>query len=73
MCLEKEMAYVQIKSIVASVFVEFVVDVVGKDANVPEHVLSVTLRMKRGLPMQVRRRAVAATGSTELPEHRFHT
>ncbi|CAN6380479.1 unnamed protein product [Urochloa humidicola] len=56
MCLGKEMAYVQMKSIVASVFEEFVVDV-KKDAagGVPEHVLSVTLRMKGGLPVQVRR------------------
>ncbi|TVU27080.1 hypothetical protein EJB05_29659, partial [Eragrostis curvula] len=55
----KEMAYVQMKSIVASVLEEFVVDVViGEDAGgggVPEHVLSVTLRMKGGLPVQVRR------------------
>ncbi|CAL4897004.1 unnamed protein product [Urochloa decumbens] len=59
MCLGKEMAYVQMKSIVASVLEEFVVDV-KKDAagGVPEHVLSVTLRMKGGLPVQVRRRVV---------------
>ncbi|TVT99488.1 hypothetical protein EJB05_55157, partial [Eragrostis curvula] len=58
MCLGKEMAYVQMKSIVASVLEEFVVDAVGKDASggVPEHVLSVTLRMKGGLPVQVRRK-----------------
>jgi cytochrome P450 len=63
MCLGKEMAYVQMKSIVASVIEEFVVDVVGKDAGagVPEHVLSVTLRMKGGLPVRVRRRVVAGT------------
>ncbi|TVU50763.1 hypothetical protein EJB05_02152, partial [Eragrostis curvula] len=61
MCLGKEMAYVQMKSIVASVLEEFVVDVVGKDASggVPEHVLSVTLRMKGGLPVQVRTRVAA--------------
>ena len=59
MCLGKEMAYVQMKSIVASVLEEFVVDV-KKDAagGVPEHVLSVTLRMKGDLPVQVRRRVV---------------
>jgi hypothetical protein len=28
---------------------------------VPEHVLSVTLRMKGGLPVQVRRKVVAGT------------
>lgn len=50
-CLGKEMAYVQMKSIVASVLEEFAVDVVGQDTGaVPEHVLSVTLRMKGGLP-----------------------
>ena len=56
MCLAKEMAYVEMKSIVASVLEEFVVDVrkeVG-GGDVPEHVLSVTLRMKGGLPVQVR-------------------
>ncbi|PVH33557.1 hypothetical protein PAHAL_8G022500 [Panicum hallii] len=62
MCLGKEMAYVQMKSIVASVLEEFVVDVKKKDAAggvpEPEHVLSVTLRMKGGLPVQVRRRVV---------------
>ena len=57
MCLGKEMAYVQMKSIVASVLEEFVVDVKEDAAGgVPEHVLSVTLRMKGGLPVQVRRR-----------------
>ncbi|KAL6905669.1 hypothetical protein ACP4OV_003270 [Aristida adscensionis] len=63
MCLGREMAYVQMKSIVASVVEEFVVDVFGKDAaagGVPEHVLSVTLRMKGGLPVRVRRKVVAA-------------
>ncbi|KAF8664646.1 hypothetical protein HU200_054355 [Digitaria exilis] len=62
MCLGKEMAYVQMKSIVASVLEEFVVDV-DKDVaggSVPEHVLSVTLRMKGGLPVQVRRKDGAA-------------
>ncbi|TKW07702.1 hypothetical protein SEVIR_7G324500v4 [Setaria viridis] len=59
MCLGKEMAYVQMKSIVASVLEEFVVDVKKDSAGgVPEHVLSVTLRMKGGLPVQVRRRVV---------------
>ncbi|CAD6342150.1 unnamed protein product [Miscanthus lutarioriparius] len=58
MCLGKEMAYVQMKPVVASVLEEFVVDVRKEVAGggVPEHVLSVTLRMKGGLPVQVRRR-----------------
>ncbi|CAD6243294.1 unnamed protein product [Miscanthus lutarioriparius] len=65
MCLGKEMAYVQMKSVVASVLEEFVVDVRKEVAGggVPEHVLSVTLRMKGGLPVQVRRRELA--GSAE--------
>ncbi|XP_048529329.1 cytochrome P450 94B3-like [Triticum urartu] len=56
-CLGKEMAYVQMKSIAASVLEEFAVDVVRKNAGsgVPEHVLSVTLRMKGGFPVQIRR------------------
>ncbi|KAM0901523.1 hypothetical protein ACQ4PT_019928 [Festuca glaucescens] len=60
-CLGKEMAYVQMKSIVASVLEEFAVDVVHKDpaGGVPEHVLSVTLKMKGGLPVQIRRRVEA--------------
>uniref|UniRef100_M8C488 Cytochrome P450 94A1 n=1 Tax=Aegilops tauschii TaxID=37682 RepID=M8C488_AEGTA len=60
-CFGKEMAYVQMKSIAASVLEEFAVDVVRKNAGsgVPEHVLSVTLRMKGGLPVQIRRRVEA--------------
>ncbi|XP_047046346.1 cytochrome P450 94A2-like [Lolium rigidum] len=60
-CLGKEMAYVQMKSIVASVLEEFAVDVVQKNpaGGVPEHVLSVTLKMKGGLPVQIRRRMEA--------------
>ncbi|KAF7056397.1 hypothetical protein CFC21_063804 [Triticum aestivum] len=49
--LGKEMAYVQMKSIVAGVLEEFVVDVTG--SGVPEHALSITLRMKGGLPVQI--------------------
>jgi hypothetical protein len=58
------MAYVDMKSIVASVLEEFEVDVVGKDHE-PEHVLSITLRMKGGLPVQVWRSEVAGTASAE--------
>ncbi|XP_040244487.2 cytochrome P450 CYP94D108-like [Aegilops tauschii subsp. strangulata] len=60
-CLGKEMAYVQMKSIVASVLEEFVVDVMADKAGggVPEHALSITLRMKGGLPVQIRRRLEA--------------
>ncbi|EAY82190.1 hypothetical protein OsI_37391 [Oryza sativa Indica Group] len=61
MCLGKEMAYVQMKSIVANVLEEFEVDVVKEIAGggVPEHVLSVTLRMKGGLPVKIRRKTEA--------------
>ncbi|KAF0890119.1 hypothetical protein E2562_037683 [Oryza meyeriana var. granulata] len=61
MCIGKEMAYVQMKSIVANVLEEFVVDVVKEVAGggVPEHVLSITLRMKGGLPVKIRRKAEA--------------
>uniref|UniRef100_A0A0D9XNV6 Cytochrome P450 n=1 Tax=Leersia perrieri TaxID=77586 RepID=A0A0D9XNV6_9ORYZ len=62
MCLGKEMAYVQMKSIVANVLEEFVVDVVKDDVaagGVPEHVLSITLRMKGGLPVKIRRKPEA--------------
>ncbi|XP_015698494.2 cytochrome P450 94B3-like [Oryza brachyantha] len=60
-CLGKEMTYVQMKSIVANVFEELVVDVFKEVAagGVPEHVFSVTLRMKGGLPMKIRRKTEA--------------
>ncbi|EEC68823.1 hypothetical protein OsI_37392 [Oryza sativa Indica Group] len=58
MCLGKEMAYVQMKSIVANVIEELVVDVVKEVAGggVPEHVFSISLRMKGGLPVKIRRK-----------------
>ncbi|CAN6327693.1 unnamed protein product [Urochloa humidicola] len=55
-CLGKEMAYVEMKSVVASVLEEFVLDAGG---GAPEHLLSVTLRIKGGLPVRVRRRMIA--------------
>lgn len=54
-CLGKDMAYIQMKSIAASVIESFVIDVQNKD-TCPEHVLSLTLRMKDGLHVRVRRR-----------------
>ncbi|KAL2895807.1 Cytochrome P450 94A1, partial [Bienertia sinuspersici] len=48
-CLGKEMAYIQMKSIVASVLEQFDVDVLGKEKH-PDYLLSLTLRMKNGLP-----------------------
>ncbi|ESQ44421.1 hypothetical protein EUTSA_v10005910mg [Eutrema salsugineum] len=55
MCLGKEMAYIQMKSIVASVMERFVVDVPGKEER-PEILLSVTLRIRGGLFVRVHER-----------------
>ncbi|KAJ3669208.1 hypothetical protein LUZ60_011158 [Juncus effusus] len=55
MCLGKEMAYIQMKSIVACVLERFRVRILGKDGT-PETLLSLTLRMKGGLPIQVVKR-----------------
>ncbi|XP_056158374.1 cytochrome P450 CYP94D108 [Syzygium oleosum] len=57
MCLGKDMAYIQMKSIAASVLERFEIDVPGRD-TCPEHLLSLTLRMKGGLPVRVRKRCV---------------
>ncbi|XP_057971220.1 cytochrome P450 CYP94D108-like [Malania oleifera] len=55
MCLGKDMAYIQMKSIAASMIERFHMSV--RDSNTcPEHVLSLTLRMKGGLPVKVRER-----------------
>ena len=56
MCLGKEMAYIQMKSIVACVFERFSFRFVGGEER-PGLVLSFTLRMKGGLAMQVNRRS----------------
>lgn len=53
MCLGKEMAYIQMKSIAASVMEKFEIEAVDKD-TCPEHVLSLTLRIKGGLAVRVR-------------------
>ncbi|XWS74667.1 hypothetical protein CRYUN_Cryun01aG0017600 [Craigia yunnanensis] len=55
MCLGKDMAYIQMKSIVAAVMERFVIEVQGKD-KCPQHLLSLTLRMKGGLPVRARER-----------------
>ncbi|KQK10209.1 cytochrome P450 94B3 [Brachypodium distachyon] len=55
MCLGKEMAYIQMKSIVACVFERFSFQFVGGESR-PGLVFSVTLRMEGGLPMQVKKR-----------------
>ncbi|XP_019052038.1 PREDICTED: cytochrome P450 94B3-like [Nelumbo nucifera] len=54
-CLGKDMAYILMKSITASVIQRFQMEVVDKD-KCPELVVSLTLRMKEGLPMRVKER-----------------
>ncbi|KMT15242.1 hypothetical protein BVRB_3g063510 [Beta vulgaris subsp. vulgaris] len=54
-CLGKEMAYLQMKSIAACVVEQFDIDVVEKETR-PEYMLSLTLRMKNGLPVRVKAR-----------------
>ncbi|KAL8162374.1 hypothetical protein V2J09_013863 [Rumex salicifolius] len=50
-CLGREMAYIQMKSIAASVLESFDLEVqVGKEKS-PEYVMALTLRMKGGLPV----------------------
>ncbi|XP_076884879.1 cytochrome P450 CYP94D108-like [Bidens hawaiensis] len=55
--LGKEMAYTQMKLVAASVMEVFeVVVVAGEEKIPPEHVLSLTMRMKDGLKVRVRKR-----------------
>lgn len=51
-CLGKEMPYIQIKSVVASILRSFELEMVEKSRR-PETALSSTLRMKHGLAMRV--------------------
>ncbi|XVE68539.1 hypothetical protein DITRI_Ditri09bG0075900 [Diplodiscus trichospermus] len=55
MCLGKDMAYIQMKSIVAAVVERFVIEIQDKD-KCPEHLLSLTLRIKGGLVVRARER-----------------
>ncbi|KAK6131738.1 hypothetical protein DH2020_034535 [Rehmannia glutinosa] len=57
-CLGKEMAYIQMKSIAALVLQRFELDVVLESGSRPEYLLSFTLRMKDGLPVRVKRRSI---------------
>jgi cytochrome P450 len=57
MCLGKELAYIQMKSIVACVLESFSFRLVGGEKK-PGLVFSLTLRMEGGLPMQVKKREV---------------
>ncbi|XP_078167888.1 cytochrome P450 CYP94D108-like [Carex rostrata] len=54
MCLGKEMAYIQMKTVVAFVLERFQIRVLGE--GIPEHLLSFTLKMKGGLPVQLSKR-----------------
>lgn len=56
MCLGKDMAYIQMKSIAASVLERFGMDVLLEKGKCPQHLLSLTLRMKGGLPVRVKER-----------------
>ncbi|KAK7286652.1 hypothetical protein RJT34_21801 [Clitoria ternatea] len=53
MCLGKEMAYIQMKSIVVSVMERFEIEALDKDKCL-QPLLSLTLRIKGGLPVRVR-------------------
>nr|CAD1817273.1 unnamed protein product [Ananas comosus var. bracteatus] len=55
MCLGKEMAYIQMKSIAACMLERFQLGVVGKKST-PEHEFSLSLKMKGGLPTQIGKR-----------------
>ncbi|XP_058079670.1 cytochrome P450 CYP94D108-like [Magnolia sinica] len=56
-CLGREMAYLQMKLIVACVLERFEIDVVEKD-SCPEQMLSLTLRIKGGLLVRVKERCM---------------
>ncbi|KAL2480798.1 Cytochrome [Abeliophyllum distichum] len=57
-CLGKDMAYIQMKSIAASILERFGIYVLLEKGKCPEHLLSLTLRMKGGLPVKVKERTV---------------
>ncbi|KAF3442181.1 hypothetical protein FNV43_RR16097 [Rhamnella rubrinervis] len=61
MCLGKDMAYIQMKSIAATVIERFHMEVVADgddDKFIPQHLLSLTLRMKNGLPVRLTQRQI---------------
>ncbi|MFS7944845.1 putative cytochrome P450 [Helianthus anomalus] len=55
-CLGKEMAYTQMKLVAATIMEVFEVELEVVEKKVPEHVLSLTMRMKDGLKVRVRKR-----------------
>ncbi|KAI4331967.1 hypothetical protein L6164_016911 [Bauhinia variegata] len=56
-CLGKDLAYIQMKYIAASLIERFEINVQNGD-TCPQHILSLTLRMKGGLPILVKERNV---------------
>ncbi|WCJ34516.1 cytochrome P450 family 94 subfamily D polypeptide 2 [Euphorbia peplus] len=56
-CLGKDMAYIQMKFIAAAVIGRFHIDVQRKEKS-PQHILSMTLRMKGGLQVKAHERFV---------------
>ncbi|URE24511.1 Cytochrome P450 [Musa troglodytarum] len=54
-CMGKEMAYVQMKAVAAAVIRRFRVEVAALEHS-GEHEMSITLRMKGGLPVRLKRR-----------------
>jgi cytochrome P450 len=57
-CLGKHMAYVQMKSIAALILQRFTVEVLLEKGKCPEHLLSLTMRMKDGLLVRVKERTM---------------
>ncbi|KAH7689863.1 Cytochrome P450 E-class group I protein [Dioscorea alata] len=72
MCLGKEMAYVQMKTVVAAVMERFEIEVVGGEKEKEEEEkkreveFTMILRMKGGLPVRVRRKTMMMDGTVEL-------
>ncbi|XP_039141604.1 cytochrome P450-like [Dioscorea cayenensis subsp. rotundata] len=58
MCLGKEMAYVQMKTVVAAVMERFEIEVVDEVKKKREVEFTMILRMKGGLPVRVRRKTM---------------
>ncbi|XP_031495339.1 cytochrome P450 94A2-like [Nymphaea colorata] len=57
-CLGREMAYIQMKSVAAFLIERYEVEVLRRDAGPPPYALSLTLRMNGGLPVRLRPRPV---------------
>ncbi|KAK9055184.1 hypothetical protein SSX86_026266 [Deinandra increscens subsp. villosa] len=57
-CLGKEMAYTQMKLVAATIIEMFHVEVVAgaEERSPPEHVLALTIRMKNGLKVRIKKR-----------------